>query len=112
QHRHVRMRHQRVDHRSSVLRCPIPIRRNTFHRAFRLRHDLARQRRSRRCLCGCHGAAAKSLMWALPEAHSVPKKGPMPWNAAEPYKGLGFRDVEALVRDGRYEIEELSVSKG
>jgi len=56
--------------------------------------------------------AAKSLMWALPEAHSVPKKGPIPWTAAEPYKGLGFRDVEALVRDGRYEIEELSVSKG
>src|SRR5438034_9306030 len=56
--------------------------------------------------------AAKSLMWALPEAHSVPKQGPIPWNAAEPYKGLGFRNVEARVRMGQYDIEEFPVLKG
>src|SRR5689334_1943415 len=33
QHRHIRMRHQRVDHRSSVLRCPIRIRRKIKQRA-------------------------------------------------------------------------------
>jgi hypothetical protein len=53
--------------------------------------------------------AAKSLMWALPEAYSVPKKGPIPWNVAEPYKGLGFRNVETQVRMAKYEIEEFPV---
>jgi hypothetical protein len=48
-------------------------------------------------------------MWALPEAHSVPKKGPIPWSAGEPYKGLGFRNVDAQVRMGKYDIEEFPV---
>jgi Icc-related predicted phosphoesterase len=56
--------------------------------------------------------AAKSLMWALPEPGSVPKKAQIPWNAAEPYKGLGFRNVEARVRQARYEIEEFAILKG
>jgi len=56
--------------------------------------------------------AAKSLMWALPEAGSVAKKAQTPWNAGEPYKGLGFREVEAQVAPIRYEIEEFPVLKG
>jgi hypothetical protein len=56
--------------------------------------------------------AAKSLMWALPEAGSVPKKAQIPWNASEPYKGLGFREVEAQVAQARYKIEEYPVSRG
>jgi len=56
--------------------------------------------------------AAKSLMWALPEPGSVPKKAQIPWNAAEPYKGLGFRNVEAEVAQAQYEIEEFSISRG
>jgi hypothetical protein len=32
--------------------------------------------------------------------------------AAEPYKGLGFRNVEARVRAGQYDIEEFAVLKG
>lgn len=56
--------------------------------------------------------AAKSLMWALPEPGSVPKKAQIPWNAAEPYKGLGFRNVEAQVVPGLYQIEEIPISKG
>jgi len=55
--------------------------------------------------------AAKSLMWALPEPHSVPKKAQIPWDSAEPYRGLGFRNVEARVPKGDYEIEEFSVPK-
>src|SRR5215510_3016278 len=56
--------------------------------------------------------AAKSLMWALPEPGSQPKKTQVPWNAAEPYKGLGFREVEARVPQARYEIEEFPILKG
>jgi len=53
--------------------------------------------------------AARSLMWALPEPGSVPKKTQIPWNASEPYKGLGLRNIEAEVAEARYKIEELSV---
>ena len=53
--------------------------------------------------------AAKSLMWALPEPGSVPKKAQIPWNSAEPYKGLGFREIESQVRQARFDIEELSI---
>jgi len=54
--------------------------------------------------------AARSLMWALPEPGSVPKKAQIPWNVSEPYKGLGFRNVEAEVAEARYKIEEFSVA--
>src|SRR5438876_2666317 len=56
--------------------------------------------------------AAKSLMWALPEPGSVPKKAQIPWNGSEPYKGLGFRNVEAEVAQAQYEIEEFPISRG
>ena len=55
--------------------------------------------------------AAKSLMFPLPAPGSVPKRAPLPWDAASPYKGLGFRDVEADVRKARYEITEKPVLK-
>jgi hypothetical protein len=55
--------------------------------------------------------AAKSLMFPLPAPGSTPKRAPLQWDAATPYKGLGFRDVEANARKARYEIEELPVLK-
>ena len=55
--------------------------------------------------------AAKSLMWALPEPGSVPKKAQILWNPAEPYKGLGFRDVEAEAADAHYEIKEFPIGR-
>ncbi|MFY9555397.1 MAG: metallophosphoesterase [Blastocatellia bacterium] len=55
--------------------------------------------------------AAKSLMFPLPAPGSAPKRVPLPWDASAPYKGLGFRDVEADVRKARFEIAELPVSK-
>jgi hypothetical protein len=55
--------------------------------------------------------AAKSLMFPLPAPGSAPKRAPLPWDAASPYKGLGFRDVEADVRKARYEISEQPVVK-
>ena len=56
--------------------------------------------------------AAKSLMWALPEPGSVPKKAQIPWNAAAPYNGLGFREVEAQFAQARFELEEYPVTRG
>jgi Calcineurin-like phosphoesterase len=55
--------------------------------------------------------SAKGLMFALPAPMSVPKKAPIPWDATAPYKGLGFRDIEADVKKAEYEITELPVVK-
>jgi hypothetical protein len=52
--------------------------------------------------------AATSLMFPLPAPGSVPKKAPVPWNAAHPYAGLGFREVEAEPT-GEFEIREHPV---
>jgi len=56
--------------------------------------------------------AAKSLIFPLPAPGSTPKRAPMLWDPAAPYKGLGVRDVEAEVRKSKYEITELPVTKG
>jgi Calcineurin-like phosphoesterase len=37
--------------------------------------------------------AARSLIFPLPAPGSVPKKAPLPWDAASPDHGLGWRDV-------------------
>jgi hypothetical protein len=55
--------------------------------------------------------AAKSLIFPLPAPGSVPKRQPIPWNAAEPYKGLGFRSVEAVGSPDKYEITEYAVKE-
>lgn len=56
--------------------------------------------------------AAKSLIFPLPAPGSQPKRAPLPWDAAHPYKGLGFRSVEAEVKKDEYVITELPVQKG
>ena len=43
--------------------------------------------------------AAKGLMFPLPAPGTAPTRTPLPWNPAEPYKGLGFREVDAEVKD-------------
>ena len=53
--------------------------------------------------------AAKSLIFPLPAPGSVPKKAPVPWTEGEPYKGLGFREIDADVPKRRYEVVELPV---
>jgi hypothetical protein len=52
--------------------------------------------------------SAKGLMFPLPAPLSVPKKSPIPWDAAAPYKGLGFREIE--VDNGPLAIEELPIT--
>ena len=56
--------------------------------------------------------AAKSLIFPLPAPGSQPKRAPLPWDAAHPYKGLGYRSVEAEVKKDEYVITELPVQKG
>lgn len=42
--------------------------------------------------------AAKSLIFPLPAPGSAPKRAPLPWDAAAPYRGLGFREVDEEIR--------------
>ena len=55
--------------------------------------------------------AAKGLMFPLPAPGSQPNRTPLPWDPAQPYKGLGFRSVEADLDEARYEITEYPVLK-
>jgi hypothetical protein len=54
-----------------------------------------------------HHHAARSLVFALPAPGSVPKKVPLAFDAAAPFKGLGFRRVDE--RAGSVEVAELPV---
>ncbi len=56
--------------------------------------------------------AAKSLIFPLPVPGSQPKRTPLPWDPKHPYKGLGYRSVEAQVRKAEYVLTELPVQKG
>jgi len=56
--------------------------------------------------------SAKGLMFPLPAPGSVPKKAPIPWDPANPYKGLGFRTVQAQAGGKEYPISEWPVTKG
>jgi len=49
--------------------------------------------------------AAHGLMYPLPAPGSQPRRTPVPWDPAQPYRGLGFREIEAGRRT--LEIQEL-----
>jgi hypothetical protein len=53
--------------------------------------------------------AAKGLMFPLPAPGAVPKKMPIPWDDAKPYKGLGFRAIEAKGKQTKYALNEFGV---
>ena len=55
--------------------------------------------------------SAKSLIFPLPVAGSQPKRSPLPWDPAQPYRGLGFREVEADKEPTEYAITEFPVQK-
>ncbi|HUH84633.1 MAG TPA: metallophosphoesterase [Stellaceae bacterium] len=55
--------------------------------------------------------AAKSLIFPLPVAGSQPKRTPIPWDAAQPFKGLGWRSVEAEVKEADYKVQEHPADK-
>jgi predicted phosphodiesterase len=52
--------------------------------------------------------AAKSLIFPLPAPGSQPRRAPLAWDPAQPYRGLGFREVEAE-KPADYKIQELPV---
>jgi len=55
--------------------------------------------------------SAKSLIFPLIAPGSQPKRAPVPWDASQPYKGLGFRGIETEMQKARYEITEFPVVK-
>ena len=52
--------------------------------------------------------SAKSLIFPLPAPMSQPKRDPIKWDAEHPYRGLGFREVEAEA-PAKYELKEMEV---
>jgi len=55
--------------------------------------------------------AAKGLMFALPAPGSQLKRTPVNWDPQAPYKGLGYREIEAEPREAKYALTELPVVK-
>jgi len=53
--------------------------------------------------------SAKSLIFPLPAPGSQEKRTPLPWDASAPFKGLGFREVEAEVSEASYKLQEFPV---
>jgi hypothetical protein len=51
--------------------------------------------------------SANSLIFPLPPPLSVPKKAPIPWDPAAPYKGLGFRQIDWDA--GKAELTEFPI---
>jgi hypothetical protein len=54
-----------------------------------------------------HHHAATSLIFPLPAPGSVPKRAPIPWDPAAPYKGLGFREILGKAGDLRVDERPL-----
>jgi len=48
-------------------------------------------------------------MFPLPAPMSQPKREPLPWDPQDPYRGLGFREVEAEDQASKLAITELAV---
>ena len=53
--------------------------------------------------------SAKSLIFPLPAPGSQDKRTPLPWDASTPYKGLGFREIEAEHAGTSFDLTELPV---
>ena len=53
--------------------------------------------------------SAKSLIFPLPAPGSQPNRTPLPWDASAPYKGLGFREIEAEAAGSALKVVELPV---
>jgi hypothetical protein len=53
--------------------------------------------------------SAKSLIFPLPAPGSQPSRTPLPWDPGAPYKGLGFREVEAEDAGTAFKVTEFPV---
>jgi hypothetical protein len=54
--------------------------------------------------------SAKSLIFPLPAPGSAPKRAPLPWDAAHPNKGLGYRGIDAKP-GADYGLSEFALAK-
>jgi 3',5'-cyclic AMP phosphodiesterase CpdA len=55
--------------------------------------------------------AAQSLIFPLPAPGSQPKRAPIPWDAAAPFRGLGWRSVAAEPKQAAYKLQEHPADK-
>jgi hypothetical protein len=55
--------------------------------------------------------AAMSLIFPQPAPHSVPKKAPVAWDPAQPFKGLGWRTVESDPKKAGVSFAEHPLAK-
>lgn len=55
--------------------------------------------------------AAKSLIFPLPPPGS-PDHKPVPWDASQPYRGLGWREVKADIKKSNFEVHEHLIQRG
>jgi hypothetical protein len=53
--------------------------------------------------------AAHGLMYPLPTPLSQPKKAPVPWDTAAPYRNLGYRGIDAKAKKADYKVSEFGV---
>ncbi len=53
--------------------------------------------------------SAKSLVFPLPVAGSQKNRTPLPWDPAQPFNGLGFREVGAAAPGGVSKVVEMPV---
>ena len=53
--------------------------------------------------------SAKSLIFPLPAVGSQDKRTPLPWDAAAPYRGLGWREVEVEDHGTEFTLSEFPV---
>ncbi len=53
--------------------------------------------------------SARSTMFALPTPETPGMRQPVPWDAANPNAGLGYRGIEATTLSGDYTLSELAM---
>ena len=53
--------------------------------------------------------AAKSLIFPMPAPGSAPNHNPLPWDPAQPYRGLGWREIDVEPKLAKYDIRELPI---
>ena len=58
---------------------------------------------------GCATDGLASL--PLPAPGSQEKRAPVPWDAAEPYRGLGFREVHTAAGGSAFGLQEFPVQR-
>jgi 3',5'-cyclic AMP phosphodiesterase CpdA len=54
--------------------------------------------------------SAKSLMLPMPAPGSMPKRMPIAWANSEPYKGMGFRNINSQPKYDKYQLTEYPIN--